>query len=48
MMSDIRGGGIRSALRKHGWKLGAVIFVYYVVRDVTLYLLLPAIVAGSL
>lgn len=33
--------GFKGVLRRFGWKLFAVIFVYYLVRDVTLYILLP-------
>lgn len=38
---DIRKLGLRGASRKHGWKLIALIVSYYLVRDVTLYILIP-------
>lgn len=37
----LRRDGARALVRKYGWKLFAVIFAYYIIRDVTLYILLP-------
>lgn len=40
--------GARSLLRKYGWKLVAVVFTTYLVRDVALYIVLPWLVARHL
>ena len=40
----VREEGFKSLFRKYGWKLVAAIFVYYLVRDVTLYILLPMLI----
>jgi len=32
---------------KYGWRFGAVIFMYYLIRDVTLYILLPWFIARN-
>lgn len=33
--------GLRGVIRRYGWKFFAIFFLYYLVRDVTLYILLP-------
>lgn len=33
--------GIKALFRKYGWKLVAVVFGYYLIRDLTIYVLLP-------
>ena len=35
---------IKSLIKKYGWKAGVAIFLYYLVRDVFLYILLPYLV----
>ena len=39
---------IRNLFKKYGWKAAIGIFVYYLVRDVTLYILLPWYIAKNL
>jgi hypothetical protein len=34
-------GGFQALRKKYGWKMFAAIFGYYLVRDVTLYVLIP-------
>jgi hypothetical protein len=34
-------GGFQALRKKYGWKMFAAIFGYYLVRDVTLYILIP-------
>jgi hypothetical protein len=34
--------GFKALFRKYGWKLPAAVIAYYLVRDVTLYILIPA------
>lgn len=38
-------GGFKGVVRRYGWKIFAVFFVYYLVRDLTLYVLIPYLVA---
>lgn len=41
--------GWKGLLRKRGWRLVALVVVYYLVRDTILYILIPlAIAAGVL
>lgn len=40
--------GLRSLFRKYGWKFVALVFTTYLVRDVTLYIFLPWLVARRL
>jgi hypothetical protein len=37
----VKQSGFRGALKRYGWKLVAAVFCYYLVRDVTLYLVIP-------
>lgn len=43
--STIRESGWRGAIRRYGWRLFAVVFCYYLVRDVTLYIVIPYLIA---
>ncbi len=43
-----REGGLKGVIRRYGWKFFAVFFTYYLVRDVTLYILLPLYLANKL
>ncbi|NUN05966.1 MAG: hypothetical protein HUU57_09405 [Bdellovibrio sp.] len=43
-----REGGLKAVIRRYGWKFFAVFFIYYLVRDVTLYILLPLYLANKL
>lgn len=38
-------GGIKAVWRRYGWKIFAVFFCYYLVRDVTIYILIPYLIA---
>ena len=46
--ATFREQGFRGILRAYGWKLFAVFFVFYLVRDVTLYIVLPYLAARGL
>ena len=32
---------MKTMFKKYGWKVGVAIFMYYLIRDVTLYIILP-------
>lgn len=38
----------REAVKKHGWKALVAITLFYLVRDVTLYLILPYLIVRQL
>lgn len=48
LRNNTKESGIREAIRimfkKYGWKLGVAIFLYYLIRDVTLYIILPYLI----
>ncbi len=48
LRKNTRESGIKVAIRimfkKYGWKLGLAIFLYYLIRDVTLYIILPYLI----
>ncbi len=44
MVSVIRSEGIRAAFKKFGWKLVCLVFMYYLVRDLTLYVFIPGLI----
>ena len=46
--SELKANGIRALFRRYGWKLFAVIFTTYLVRDIAFYLVLPWLVARRL
>ena len=43
LRSDAKKSGVKIAIKnmfkKYGWKLGLAIFIYYLIRDVTLYII---------
>ncbi|MFS4460064.1 hypothetical protein [Bdellovibrio sp. HCB2-146] len=43
-----REGGIKAVIQRFGWKIFAAFFAYYLIRDVTLYILLPWYLANKL
>lgn len=42
--STFKESGFKGVTQKYGWKLFIFIFVYYLVRDVTLYVVLPYLI----
>ena len=48
LRKNTRKSGIKEAIklmfRKYGWKVGLAIFMYYLIRDVTLYIILPYLI----
>lgn len=43
-----REAGLKGVIRRYGWKFFAVFFMYYLIRDVSLYILLPWYIAQKL
>jgi hypothetical protein len=48
LRTNAKESGLRQAIKmmfkKYGWKVGLVIFMYYLIRDVTLYIILPYLI----
>ena len=48
LRSDAKKSGVKIAIKnmfkKYGWKLGLAIFMYYLIRDVTLYIIIPYLI----
>ena len=44
----LREEGVKALFRTYGWRLVAAFFVYYLIRDSFLYLLLPYLIAQGL
>lgn len=40
--------GLKGVIKRFGWKFFAIFFIYYLVRDVTLYIILPWYLAQKL
>ncbi len=45
---SVKRDGIKATFKKYGWKLFAVVFVCYLVRDVVIYILIPIWATKSL
>ena len=48
LRTNTKKSGLRQAIKmmfkKYGWKVGLAIFMYYLIRDVTLYIILPYLI----
>lgn len=40
--------GFKGVIKRYGWKAFAAFFVYYLVRDIILYILIPYIIAKGI
>ena len=47
-VAEFRASGFAGLVRKYGWKLGAGFVAFYLIRDATLYLLIPWLAATGL
>jgi hypothetical protein len=46
--ATLKKDGFKGLFRQFGWKLFVAIFAYYLIRDVTLYVLIPWFIAKRL
>lgn len=46
--SELKQTGVKGLFRRYGWKLFAAVFIYYLIRDITLYVLIPWLLARHL
>lgn len=42
--ATFKDSGFKGVIQKYGWKLVVGVFVYYLIRDVTLYIVIPYLV----
>ena len=40
--------GFKALLKESGWKVFTLVFIFYLIRDVVLYILIPYLVAKGL
>lgn len=49
MLGECKGtfksGGVKAVCQRYGWKIFAIFFCYYMVRDVLIYILIPYVLA---
>lgn len=43
-----KGAGVRAVIRRYGWKFFLAFFMFYLIRDFSLYILLPYLFAKKL
>lgn len=48
LKSDFKTLGMKATFKKHGWKLFVIFFVYYLIRDSLLYIVIPGLVGYGL
>ncbi|GIS42200.1 MAG: hypothetical protein Ct9H90mP15_02400 [Candidatus Neomarinimicrobiota bacterium] len=39
---------LKELFKKYGWKVGVALFFYYLIRDVTLYIIIPYLIYQGL
>jgi hypothetical protein len=44
IVQTLKTEGIKATFKKHGWKAFTLVFFYYLIRDVTLYILIPGLI----
>lgn len=48
MRAEWKANGFRAVFRRYGWRMVALVFTYYLIRDVTLYIALPWLIARNM
>jgi hypothetical protein len=44
IFQTVKTDGVRATFKKHGWRAVALVVGYYLIRDLTLYVLIPGLV----
>ncbi|MCB0282580.1 MAG: hypothetical protein H6627_14180 [Calditrichae bacterium] len=47
-ISIIKKDGLKSFVKQKGWKIVALIFAYYLVRDTILYIIIPYLIINNI
>lgn len=52
MLKDVKAtfkeGGFKGLRKRYGWKVFAGIVVYYLIRDITLYIIIPYLIIDNI
>jgi len=48
MALSIKNEGLRASFKRYGWRLVSAVFVYYLIRDLTLYVVIPYFFVSAL
>lgn len=48
ILHTFRESGFKGVVKRYGWKLVAAIFLYYLIRDLTLYVLIPTLIVRKI
>lgn len=48
IVAEFRANGWRGVLRAYGWKLIVVVFVFYLIRDTILYIIIPLLAGRAI
>lgn len=43
-----KSGGFKAVFKRYGWKIFAAFFIYYLIRDSLIYIIIPYLVAKHL
>lgn len=43
--SEFKNGGVKAVFKRFGWKIFLAFFMYYLIRDLILYVLIPYLLA---
>ncbi len=46
--STFKTSGFKGVVKKYGWKIFAVFFAYYLIRDITIYILIPYLIVKGI
>jgi len=47
MALSIKNDGLRASFKRYGWRLFSLVVAYYLVRDTSLYIVIPYLVASA-
>jgi hypothetical protein len=47
MALSIKNDGIKVSFKRYGWRLLSLVVAYYLVRDISLYIVVPYLVASA-
>ena len=47
-LTIIKEKGLKGFVKEKGWKIVAIFFLYYLIRDTTLYIIIPYLVINNI
>lgn len=48
MALSIKNDGLRTSFKKYGWRTVSLVVAYYLIRDISLYIVIPYLAASAL